>query len=334
MPGTYDYNYINPEGMRPENGWKPTGFLGGMLYGADRKRYEDQASLQDLMTAQKTKEFVGPDVAVRQAKRGADIATSQGTEQTAIPRAWADLREKQLTNAYNTGTLGARMGKTITDSQKTEHDFNLQKLRDGLQLSTMLTQAMGAYGPAGAAAVSQTLAQRGIDVSRDPVANYVMSAPDHAQMQQRVQQVQQAFSMADQAHRTQLMQQQHGTTRQLIQSNAAVDVAYAPDRSAGSRQHDVRWQAYKKQVKLDHPNFSDAQVEAEAVRRMDAGQFGAQKPENTERRETEKVIRELEQMLPLLTPGTPIHTRMKNALSQLKAGRGAQGTPDNPIKLD
>ena len=36
-------NYINPGSIRPEYGWKPQGALAGMLYGADRARYENMA---------------------------------------------------------------------------------------------------------------------------------------------------------------------------------------------------------------------------------------------------------------------------------------------------
>lgn len=76
-------NYLNPEAIRPKYGWQPQGALAGMAYTKDRQRYEDTASLQDLMMmleAAKAQEEQVQGAPVRQAERSqkrsaADLAT-------------------------------------------------------------------------------------------------------------------------------------------------------------------------------------------------------------------------------------------------------------------
>ena len=44
-------NYMNSNAIRPDYNWKPSGFLAGMHYSDDRRRYNDVSSLQDAMLA-------------------------------------------------------------------------------------------------------------------------------------------------------------------------------------------------------------------------------------------------------------------------------------------
>src|SRR3990167_557660 len=76
-------DYINPEAIRPKYGWQPQGALAGMWSMRDRNRYEDVASLQDMLmklAAQKEQEDMVMGGPVRQAERQkklseADLAT-------------------------------------------------------------------------------------------------------------------------------------------------------------------------------------------------------------------------------------------------------------------
>ena len=102
--------YINANALNPGYDYKPSGFLAGMSWDEDRKRYKQQARVQDqmvleaLLRARAENADYNLDAPMRASGRGANIATNRGTEQTAITRAQATL--EGLTLGNQTARLG------------------------------------------------------------------------------------------------------------------------------------------------------------------------------------------------------------------------------------
>lgn len=87
------YDYFNPNSMNPGNGWKPDGFLGGMLYGQDRSRYESMMNLQAQMEQERlaqqrmqTETYRNTDYASSQARGGQMTSEAQLAGQMANTR--------------------------------------------------------------------------------------------------------------------------------------------------------------------------------------------------------------------------------------------------------
>jgi hypothetical protein len=89
-------NYFNPNAVKPQNGYAPTGPLGGGQWAADQQQQEYALGLQRLLAQDALKkqmmetESYGLDSPVRAAKRPADIAKSGleamvANESAAIP---------------------------------------------------------------------------------------------------------------------------------------------------------------------------------------------------------------------------------------------------------
>ena len=107
-------NYLgNPQ---PDNGWKPQGFLGGMLYRKDRQRYDDNASLQDAMLAMSTQEQAGKlqdyfaDQPVRDSERALKVATNQ-SDLGILP----DIAAGKVGEAKSKAAKGSFDSQTLPD---------------------------------------------------------------------------------------------------------------------------------------------------------------------------------------------------------------------------
>jgi hypothetical protein len=96
--------YDSPASLRPEDGWKPQGFLGGMVWDQRDRDYrqavqtDQQMKSIDLQNAIQEQEQSKLDLPVKAAKREGDIAKAQSLAQTAIPQAQATLETTQLAN--------------------------------------------------------------------------------------------------------------------------------------------------------------------------------------------------------------------------------------------
>lgn len=117
--------YMNPESIRPKYGWQPQGFLAGMWSQQDRQRYQDMASLQDMMAqmaAQKEEEELVQGAPVRAAQRqqqmsAADLATllakakmrQPGFGQAAARGAMGEFGQQEAKGQYDLATLAARI---------------------------------------------------------------------------------------------------------------------------------------------------------------------------------------------------------------------------------
>ena len=115
-------NYFNPTSVRPDNGWKPEGFLGGMYHSRDRQRYEDVAAVQDYMQRNDAVKSASTltdyfkDAPVREAERGSKIATANATRDTIGLQKHADLRKTNLENDLAEGTLKSKISQSISEA--------------------------------------------------------------------------------------------------------------------------------------------------------------------------------------------------------------------------
>lgn len=334
-----DINYFNPDSYNPAGKMNVPG-LAGMWAAKDRQRYESQASLQDVMHAAETEKGVKQfgewkqEAPLRQMTREAGMEKQRALKDFGYADTLADVEKKQISNAHDYGTLDARMASTITDSAKKQHEFALEKMQQGLHLSTMMMDALGSSGPAGAAQMVQQLKQRGIDVQNDPVVNHVLSAPNPAEMQKRLKQVQNAFNMADQGYRTHLMTAASTLEGQRLRAQATVTAAGS--RLPGEKEHEETIGAFRARLKEEHPDWSEARVRYEANKQYQAGKYGAQKLDDTQARENARLIREYKELLPHLREDSPHRARLEKAIKDAGATttiRGS-GTASDPYKLD
>lgn len=98
-------DYINPEAIRPKYGWQPQGALAGMWSMRDRFRYDDVASLQDLLMrlqAQKEREELIQGAPVRAAERQQKISAAQLADLVSQ----ASIRMPGYGEAKARGTMG------------------------------------------------------------------------------------------------------------------------------------------------------------------------------------------------------------------------------------
>lgn len=139
-------NYFSPQA--PDTGFKPGGFLGGMLYADQYARYKDMASLQDMMakmSAQTQGEELYMGAPMRQAERdsktakfGVDAMVSNeamqtpGYASTMVGGTMGDAQTRQAKGRKDMATVGSEIDAT-----------NISNVVKGLeQTGRMLEMAM------------------------------------------------------------------------------------------------------------------------------------------------------------------------------------------------
>ena len=159
-------DYINPTSIRPENGWKPQGFLGGMEHAMDRQRYEDTATLQDYMmgnsaieSGAKLSDYFS-DAPVREAERGSKIATANATTATIGDQKKGELRKLNLDNDLASGTLQANIAKRVAEAALEGGKQSMQQMEMASMVAAQLAQAANS-GPAALNYVMQQLTKAG-----------------------------------------------------------------------------------------------------------------------------------------------------------------------------
>src|SRR5260221_3429299 len=91
-------DYFNPNASKPQNGWQPQGFLGGMGYAQGQMQYEDQMKMQRELTLQhimqqqmandvyRQKDLISAGAQGRQATSTADLGDQVNRASMADPR--------------------------------------------------------------------------------------------------------------------------------------------------------------------------------------------------------------------------------------------------------
>lgn len=148
-------NYFNPQGMDPGVGWKPTGALGGMIYGDRERKYEDAVSLQDAMariSTQMEQEKLNTyraDDPVRGAERGAKISGFGVDEMLSREK----LGNKDYAPAFVRGEIGKAdeqyaKGTTAKGTMQSGIDAtNLKNVVSGLESAGRQLELMVAANP-------------------------------------------------------------------------------------------------------------------------------------------------------------------------------------------
>jgi len=260
-------NYMGAP-QAPANGWQPKGFLGGATWYDDRKRYEDAESLAayqrglGAVEGTATLEDYFKDAPVRETKRLSDIATNNATAATVGNRLAEEVRGKRLGNDLAKGTLESDIALKITEAAGEKRKEGVAKLRQGLELTTMMLQAMGSAGPAAAPAIAERLKQQGFDVTTDPVAQYVLTAPTPQEMQKRLQTLFAGLDKADAAFRLQAAKDAAAKERTNISASAQVQAANA--KSASEKESQMLMNAFMAEVKEKYPDLTPTQILAKA----------------------------------------------------------------------
>lgn len=270
------------------NGWKPEGFLGGMLYAKDRARYEDRANLYDLVqqmaTAQQgaVMEDYKLDAPVRAQKRLGDIQTDLGRQLYAVPQAGANLDQtitstdaNRVATEFNRKTMGSR----VRQSENTANEGELKNARDGMtaamEFMSVLEQSPAA-GPGSAAVAQQYLATVPDHIKRNPVFQHILSGGDLGAMSQRLAQMQQRLSVPFQQSAA-----DNASREKVAAGNNAAQVAAAQARTGAERDGSRRANAYYNMLKLQNPNMPEELLRGQAQIMADSGQWGAGKPIDT-----------------------------------------------------
>jgi hypothetical protein len=335
----------------PGNGWQPRGFLGGATWYDDRKRYEDAESLASYQRGLGAVEGTAKledyfkDAPVRDTKRLADIATNAATTATVGNRMAEDVRGKRLDNNLSEGTLGSNISLKLTEAASKQREEGVAKLKQGLQLSTIMMQAMGTAGPAGAAAVAERLKGAGLDVENDPVVRMIMSAGTPQEMQQRAQALYKAFDEADAGFRLQAAKDAAALKRQQVATSGTVAAANA--RSGVEREGDKLLTAIEADLRARNPNAPETAIKAEAAKLFMDRRYGAARGMEpgavAGQQAGARSAAELRRMAALLMATNPAMAAqlmqqadlLGGAATPGQAGKQAPlGTPENPINLD
>src|SRR3990167_2768216 len=161
-------DYLNPTSIRPEYGWKPQGFLGGMNYAEDRQRYRDVSSLQDYMmknqaakSGMELSDYVS-DSPVREAERRSKTAGFNANAETIGGIKRNELTEGSLRNQLSAGTMSSKIAEAAAAAAQAGDKTQLSQLATGAAIARALGAAAGS-GPSALAGIMQQLEQSKAD---------------------------------------------------------------------------------------------------------------------------------------------------------------------------
>ena len=197
-------DYLNPTSIRPEYGFKPEGFLGGMHYARDRARYEDVASLQDYMmrnSAQKSgmelQDYTA-NAPVRDAERLANIEKAKATSATIGGIKQNELTKGNLENELSAKTMAAAIAEKITAAKGKERDEGMASLAAGAAIGRALGAAAG-NGPLALDAVLKQLEQSKADPR---IVQWFRNSRDIPDLMKKAGMITDAFMQANEHYRS------------------------------------------------------------------------------------------------------------------------------------
>ena len=264
-------DYINPTAIRPEYGWKPQGFLGGMNYARDRARYEDVSSLQDYMMKNQAVESGGKlqdylsDAPVREAKRLADVATSRATTSTIGGIKQNELTKGGLDNELSAKTMSSKIAEAATKASMEGDKSSMQSLATGAAIGRALGAAAG-NGPGALAGVLQQLQQSKADPR---IIQWFSNSRSPQELMQKAKMITDAFMEANTSYRQSM---------DTVKVNAASREKAAGIAASASR--DVAAMRAKDQIKSIDRLLQDV-LKLKAKERVGAYKFIMNHPEAT-----------------------------------------------------
>ena len=198
-------DYINPTAIRPEYGFKPEGFLAGMHYDRDRRRYEDVSSLQDYMMKNQAVESGGKlqdylsDAPVREAKRASEIATSNATASTIGATKREELTKLRQGNKLDAGLMASKITEAIAKAEAAKDTTSMQKLQHGAAVARLLSDAVKGGGPTALAEVMRKLESSNADPR---IIEWFKNSGTPEGLMERVDMLNNAFLQASQQYRS------------------------------------------------------------------------------------------------------------------------------------
>ena len=161
-------NYVNPTSIRPEYNYKPSGFLAGMHYSQDRRRYNDVSSLQDAMMANEATKSDNElkdyalDAPVRESKRESDLATNLANRDTIGGIKRNEMVKGNLENDLASGVLKSKISKSVSEAAIKGGEASTKQFELAGEISSILSKAASG-GPESLARVMETLRAKGAD---------------------------------------------------------------------------------------------------------------------------------------------------------------------------
>lgn len=197
-------DYINPTSIRPEYDWKPKGFLAGMNYSQDRQRYEDVSSLQDYMmknqavkSGAELSEYFS-NAPVREAKRGADIASSTATRETIGGIKRNEMEKGSLENELSAKIMGSKIAEAAAKAEMEGDKSQMSQLATGAAIARAFGAAAG-NGPGALAGVMQQLQQSKADPR---IIEWFKNSRSPQELMQKAQMMTDAFMQANEHYRS------------------------------------------------------------------------------------------------------------------------------------
>lgn len=229
-------DYLNPTSIRPEYGFKPEGFLGGMHYARDRARYEDVASLQDYMmknsAAKSGMELqdYSADAPVREAKRLADIASAKATASTIGGIKQNELTKGGLDNELSAKTMSSKIAEAAAKASMEGDKSQMSQLATGAAIGRALASAAG-NGPGALAGVLQQLQQSKADPR---IIQWFSNSRSPQELAKKAQMITDAFMQANEHYRSAMdVAATNARSHEKVAGiNAASAMAVAKERSA------------------------------------------------------------------------------------------------------
>src|SRR5260221_7579765 len=163
-------DYFNPNASKPQNGWQPQGFLGGMGYAQGQMQYEDQMKMQRELTLQhimqqqmandvyRQKDLISAGAQGRQATSTADLGDQVNRASMADPRyapamvggKIGEAQQQESKGRFDMATTDSKIADTKGESMLKQWTTTAQRIEHEMSMNP-------AYGQSGYSQFLKTL---------------------------------------------------------------------------------------------------------------------------------------------------------------------------------
>lgn len=172
-----DVNYMNASSLNPGTGYKPTGFLGGMVYGDDMAKFQQQYDLQHLMQQMEAQKQAGQLQDYEAARPSALKATIAGNNATADTV--GDLKRGEADSSRAAGDLAMKTLESHIKAQVSSNDATTRKnalaqVQHGMQVIDSIGPMIESGDKLGAIAAAREAGLNG----DNPMLQHVLNSSD------------------------------------------------------------------------------------------------------------------------------------------------------------
>lgn len=206
-----EVNYINPGALLGDSGWKPQGFLGGVMYGQNRDMGKQMFDLQKLISV------------ISAQKQGAELADYQAAapfrqadrqfKMDKFPHELAQIQgtntKQNLENLFTSATQPSKINTTLAENSGKISDVQMRQLEQSIGLTQMIATltAPDKVGPHTIPMISQMVQQSGMD-SNHPVLRALLNNPDPRAINKNATQLFQVLNETNEKFRLERMKGQ------------------------------------------------------------------------------------------------------------------------------